>query len=441
MEKAFIDKYNIPNWIIVVVIYGFLILGLLSNIFTIVAFILCIIILGGCKDFDVQCIIIAIMPFANIFKLSPGGTSFFTYILMLYVIWNLIHNLETSGLFIAILLFSLFALEVQVLNNTLDTTRYIKFVFCWYYIFYAITNIQLEQVHEIFYYYIVGVIISSLLQLSGLFPSINMYLVDNTIFGKEGIVHRFAGLYPDPNYYSINIIISLYLLVVLFDKGEIKGIPAIVLAGLLIEFALLTRSKSALLMLSLPLVMLIYSNKKNGRFSTQLIVLLSLITIVWLILLNKIDALDVVLYRLESADDIDSLTTGRSAIWETYFSTFANEGWELIFGKGLGAPLINGKGTHNTYIDIIYYLGIIGGIGLLYIIISLGKMIYTERKVSLLNLGIIVCLIFMYCFLGQLFFFDMPFQIYLGIIVLKMNFFTADANKIERRFKKCSLIR
>ena len=77
--------------------------------------------------------------------------------------------------------------------------------------------------------------------------------------------------------------------------------------------------------------------------------------------------------------------------------------------------------AHNTYIDILYYLGLIGGALLMVILVQLTNMLPKPRSRNLLNYSVVGTILIMYVFLSQLFYFDLAFQIMLAIIVLRLD--------------------
>jgi O-antigen ligase len=97
-----------------------------------------------------------------------------------------------------------------------------------------------------------------------------------------------------------------------------------------------------------------------------------------------------------------------------------------LFGAGVGCPILNEKAAHNTYIDVFYHLGAFGGLLLAAILIAISEQ---SRKIaikrSIMNYSVIICIVIMYFFLSELFYFDPPFHIYLAITVLNtpMNCF------------------
>lgn len=418
---ATISKIQVRKWPINFILWTLIMFGTTIPIVSFIAVgITAIMIMRGDNRYTIP-ILFAIEPFANVFKASPNSQSFFTMLIFLYVCWNIIRkkNNYRTELFTA--MYGMYLVVIQLACNTLDIERTLKFVVNLFFLQYALVNSQKIDYKDIFLSYIGGIIASSFVKLSGVFTNINIY-VDTVAVGQYSFddIIRFAGLYNDPNYYAVNVIIAMCLVIVMFHCKKMSTLYATVTLSILVLFVGLTSSKSALFMLALPMILLLYSNSKNRRHFIQLVFILVVIIGAVLIIAGRITIFDIVFERLSQADDIESLTTGRSRIWKEYLSYFAEHAELLIFGRGLGAGLINRSASHNTYIDILYYLGIVGGALMLGMLGSIAKQRESNNDKCFLNSSVALCITIMYAFLGQLFYFDLIFQLYLAIVVWKM---------------------
>ena len=134
------------------------------------------------------------------------------------------------------------------------------------------------------------------------------------------------------------------------------------------------------------------------------------------------------LSRIDDASDVNSLTTGRSNIWLSYCEFFLDNPFSTLFGGGFGAPLWQSHGAHNTYIDLIYYLGIIGTVLLALMFNALIKIRKGPSKFNLLNYSVWISVATMYFFLSELFYFDWAFHILIAILISKMDL----SNSVEK---------
>ncbi len=403
--------------------------GTYHNIFSLAAFLLFGLVLVFCDRESALLQIFFVMPMANIFKLSPGTQSFFTILLLAYVVVHLVLPRKATAL---VLLFGLYVIVFELISGNFNLFRTIKLI-CNVLFLSSVLNSEVEIPHkEIFMSFISGNLIASFFRLldSGFFRIVEYVGVQEVgevrpESGEEAIV-RFAGLYADPNYYAIGIIISLCLLVVLYHKSEINPFVAAVCAVPMVYFLIQTYSKSALFMMAVPLLYLLWSLARNKKYLALMIMFFLSVATVILAFSGQIDALDVVMERISASEsgsgtDINRLTTGRFNIWMMYAEYLIGNIRAAIFGDGIAAPLINERASHNTYIDVFYHLGIVGG-GLLMACLTAisGQSRHVNIKRNAMNYSIMFCIVIMYFFLSELFYFDPPFHIFIAFVVLNL---------------------
>ena len=189
----------------------------------------------------------------------------------------------------------------------------------------------------------------------------------------------------------------------------------------MVIFSTLTLSKSAFLMLLLPLILMLYSKAKKRKYFVLLSICVVCIIFLLQLLDGRIEIFNGVLYRFNQVTNVDSLTTGRSYIWKDYLNFFLNNPSSFLLGRGLGAEVLNSHAAHNTYIDLLYYLGIIGTLFTFLVFFVLINIKNSFIKVNLLNYSILICIGLMYFFLSELFYFDWAFHFIIAFMILKMN--------------------
>ena len=433
--------FNInPIWVTIAVC-GSIILGTYNVAFSYMAFVLSVFSLFVLSPEDALAFMFFIMPFASIFKNVPGGTSFYTYLIFFYVAYNMLLNPKINKNFFIRFMFLGIYIVAQMFMS-INLSRMIKFMTSFLLVYYALNADLKKDGKRILLYYIIAVILASLVSAFNIIPNLDEYIVRKALGGTEKTVIRFAGLYDDPNYYSINIIICLCLIVVLNNKKYLSNLSSVALAGGLLYFAVMTISKSGFLMLFLPLTMLLYSKIKTKRYFVFVMLLMA--TIVCLIALaeGRLVFFDMILSRFRQDEDISDLTTGRTDIWVAYFKYLFENPRQLFVGGGINPKLLGGffigekqylMGPHNTYIDMVYYFGCIGMIFLILTLKSLFK--YKKKKIprNFLNYSVLLSIVIMSMFLSKLFTFDTPFQIILAIIVMNIDF---RDSKVEKKLKR-----
>lgn len=394
--------------------------GLFSSFFSYVAFLLAAVAIVVLPEDDVLCILLFIMSFANIFKSSPTAQSFFTYLILLYVLWHIVQIRYINKAFILSFLFLMVYIMVQMIASV-NLLRTIKFASNILFIYFALESSDTSKNSKLFLCYILGVVLSSSIAVLNIIPNLDDYInTKDTWLQMEQFV-RFSGMYPDPNYYSVNLIISLCLVVLLNHNKELSAVQSIVIAALLILFAGLTLSKSVFIMLILPLALLLHSRIKRKNYFVLLCTTIAVMIILPQLFSGRIAIFNATLYRISGATDIDTLTTGRSDLWQNYITYLSEHTAVLFFGRGFGAELVGSRAAHNTYFDLLYHLGICGTASLAIVFYTLIIIDKNPGKLSLTNHSIWITIAVMYFFLSELFYFDWAFHVLIAIMVSRIN--------------------
>lgn len=413
-------KNKYVKWILAFLIFLFALLDVVKGVFALVGFGIFALVIVFCDSRDVLFVILFSLSFANIFKLSPSSQSIFTFVTLGYICYQLFlgrscHN-EYWLAFILLVIF----ISLQGIMS-MNVLRAVKFVANFLFLYFALYDAQGNET-DLFLGFIVSVILSSLVSWSGMLPNLDRYLGADTVRVNGQQETRFTGFYQDPNYYCVNVIIALCLVVILYYRKDISLRTAAIFAGSLFAFAILTYSKSAILMLVFPVSMFFYANSKNARYGIQIACLIGLFLFCLYAIAGKIDFLSTILSRFQGATSIERLTTGRTVIWARYMRSFSESVLHLLVGNGTGARLVGTHAAHNTYIDMVHYLGLIGIFIMFRLLVVATKVFHIgNHRRNYLNYSVMLVIMVMYFFLSELFYFDLPFHFLLAIIVLNMN--------------------
>ncbi len=431
-------KDNRLRWAISGILALLILFGTYRNVFSLAAF------LGCCLMtffFDKESILLQlffIMPMANIFKLSPGTQSFFTILVLLYVVLHLVLPRKAT---MVVIIFSIYIIVGQLFTSQFDFFKTVKLI-CNVLLLSSILNTKVQIRHrEIFLSSIIGNLVASVFgTMNSGFFKVESYVGVTELMGsayEEGTV-RFKGLHSDPNYYAVGIIISLCLLVVLYHRKEINAAIMALLAAPMLYFLIITYSKSAILMIFVFCVFLLYSFISQKKYIMSITVVIMVIIVIILAIFGEIPIFETLLKRFsdvssEGEVDINSLTTGRFDLWIAYIKHIVKNIEVALFGKGITAGLITHHVSHNTYIDIVYHLGIIGG---LLLIVSLKLILSQSTNIPIkrngLNYSVLICAGIMYFFLGELFYYDPPFHIFLAFKVMNLPLVYVEAKTLQK---------
>lgn len=355
-----------------------------------------------------------LMPIATVFKPSAGSTSFFTYIELVFVLKQLIkkHHLP-SKFFFGWFLFSGYV----IIGMGSAVTDAIKQIIIPIMIYIGMLPENREKIDNYIELYALGTFFSSVLGLvKGSIPNLSSYVSTKVNHLGSGIyIDRFAGLWGDPNYYSINLMLLFAALLYLYSKKKIS-LPRISVYYLLIViFGAMTRSQSFIVVLAVTLVFMIVILFQTHHPFAGIISIAVIAVALFMIVSGRIELFDSVLLRMQTVAGRGDITTGRLDKWSQYFTEFANNPVKLIIGNGVG------KGfsfvvPHNTYIDYLDIYGILGTTVYCGSLISINRAY--ERNNKFVNWLPMLILLAMYAMLSMIFYLDMVFQIMLAAMIL-----------------------
>lgn len=286
--------------------------------------------------------------------LSTGRVSLLAWLSIVSALWYMIKSGVQSNVsfILLLLLLDYMLLRMQTAINT--------FVLCFsqFMLLYVLFSTQKKEgIIQSAKYFCGSVLFSSMYAL--VFRNASQI---RTLLGRESAAYwgssltRFQGLFRDPNYYMTMVVISIALLVILYMNEYISR--KIFLAGVscFVFFGALTYSKTFLIALGIFAIiflgMLIY--RKHYLIGIGSMILISGAAMA---LSNTL--FSVTLYRITSTHNLYDLTTGRSQLIVEYFEEITNTAGSLFFGAGLSAGILE-RGTHNLFLEIIYYFGLVG---------------------------------------------------------------------------------
>ena len=297
------------------------------------------------------CQLFFILPFAMIYKWTPSSSSFFAYILLYYAFYLIIHD--------KVRLDNILILAVYLFLGSMDSIEtWAKLVSGFVVLSYFVEISSQRDIRDYVVCFSVGLVVSSIVGLYKQdWPVLLLYFSDlnEELIGGE-IIARFSGLYCDPNYYSISIIMAVYFLINFFVRNSINKLFFIVVTVTLIYFGFLTYSKIYMLSIVIVLVTQLRGYYSNSKYKvlTFFVVLIFAFFAVDSFLASDYFA------KFTSRIDTDDISTNRFTIWSNYFGYLWNNTLSLLLGVGFSSSFYKGTAPHNSYIEGLYFLGIIG---------------------------------------------------------------------------------
>lgn len=360
--------------------------------------------------------------YAVVFKISSASMSFFTLVelaaLMKLVITK--RKIQISFLVVTVLL------TAEMLVKSWLNIDIIKILMELALFYFFAVDYDHKDAHKYSIYFVVGIVVSSFV---GMFKEriprlLQMYedLNYEWINGKYTI--RFSGIFNDPNYYAIPLILCVVVLLSLLMGGNAdnkrRWIPVF---GVISAFGFATVSKSFFLVYFLVVVLYALFTKSKGK-PMRLVAVVGALT--FLLVLNPFGLLDGILSRFSSVD----LTTGRTKIWAGYLEVIRESPSSLLFGHGVDAAYVR-RPAHNTYIEIVYYVGLIGAIlffAALLIIVHMNASRFRRGVLNYLGFATMAAQLFMLCGFKA---YELPFYLSVAYMIYNNDF--ADGSSLIGR--------
>ncbi len=385
-----------------------------------VAFVACALYIVFTDDkSQVYLLFFTLMPVATVFKLAPGSTSLFTYLQLLFLVTLLIkHGLKVRRKFLCV--YTIYVLYVCIGMGT-SISEGIKQITIPLIVYFCFQTLQSHRVKDYVTGYSLGVLISS---IAGYFrssiPNMTSFVTAKTERIAGGTysdrISRFSGLWGDPNYYSVNLLLVFSLVVCFHVKKKISTSNAVLAYTIIITFGALTGSKSFLLMLAVLLVWMVIELFKHKRWILGGVAVMVVLGGMIMAFSGRIASLENVLIRLNASNgSIEALTTGRTVLWKDYWDYFGEHPIKFLFGNGI-LQGFTFYAPHNTLIDFLDIYGIIGSI--LFVCVLIQAVGSRKRNRGFINWLPLITILMMYMFLSMIFYLDLCYHIMIVMIML-----------------------
>lgn len=297
-----------------------------------------------------------LLPLFHLFR-APGGMSLQVYLCLFAALWYLIRGGIKAN---SAIVWFLLLLNYLLARMQLDVAN---FLLCFGQLFLFFVILPRQDGNS-------AIRAAKLFCISVVLSSAYALVLRDTwqlqrIIGSESIavwgtgITRFRGLFEDPNYYMTMLVVALGLLLKLRDSRHITLLTFWLLAAPTAAFGILTYSKTFLLAAVLMAGGYILWQFGSRKLIWGCVLTVLAVTGLTVLLLWEGSPLAVVLTRLNSANTIDELTTGRTAVYAEYLEIICGDPMSFFFGQGLAAEGLV-KDPHNLYIEISYYIGSVG---------------------------------------------------------------------------------
>jgi len=321
-----------------------------------------------------------------VIKFELTGHSLFVVLSFFYIVLSIgtlfLHKKRISTqLVLTYVLFVFFAVGATLFSSG-NVIEAFGFVLNYSVIFFAVLFIDSNVYYRRYtYVYAAGLLCAAIVRwVSFSVPAINHFIesmtIVNTVKTTSTINTRFTGLDLDPNYFSLQILIAIACLVVLYYYNNKLEVTPIVLILILSIFGVFTYSKMFIItlitLILLTFIMFIKNNVKTAiKFASFIVVMVSVSLFFFYERLFEI-------YWVRffgAGTSTDAITTGRVSSWNMFATEILQSTKIVVFGAGFGTSFSTAKMAHTMYLSTPYYLGVLGiTLALLYIF-SLNKVL------------------------------------------------------------------
>lgn len=329
-----------------------------------------------------------------VIKFDISGYSLLVVLSSFYILLSILTLfLQKQGiskrLLLTYFLFAFYTVAVTIVSGG-NLIAVLGFVLNYSVLFCAILTLDDKAYFRRYtYIYASGLLAASIVRLiSYAIPEIDHFIesmtIVNTVKTMNSISTRFTGLDLDPNYFSLQVLIAMACLLVLFNLNGKKEKKSIVLLVILAFFGILTYSKmfiiTLIVFIMMTFVVFIRNNVKTAiKFSSFIVIICGgalyffyekLFEIYWIRFFG-------------SGISTDAITTGRVSSWSLFVNEILQNTKVFVLGAGFGTSFAKVKMAHTMYLSTPYYIGLIGIVLSVLYISSLYKVL--RENVGIMN--------------------------------------------------------
>lgn len=298
-----------------------------------------------------------LLPLTQMFC-TTGGMSFLIWLCLIAAVWYLLRGKIRANATLVFLLVLLNYLLTRMQMNVSD------FVLCFgqmFVLYVLLPKQDAESAERTVKAFCWSLVITSAYAL--VFRNAHQIVAlrgaeATAIWGTS--ITRFSGLIRDPNYYMTLLVAGMAALCKLKETGRIQPLWFWGEILVLTAFGILTYSKAFFLMfILLGGTYIVWQFWSRKLFKGMAFTMLAIAAGAYF-LLSENSPFAVVLARLTSGNSLSDITTRRSDLFVLYWNVIVEDIGKLLFGFGLNEPLLLGRGAHMLYLEVVYFVGLVG---------------------------------------------------------------------------------
>lgn len=326
-----------------------------------------LLLVGWCcsNDFTLP-VLLFFLPWSPILRLNPDSYSFYTFGMVLVCLISVAKKRLTFRAYqikaLVVLLF------LTLLSKLLDGSG-LSFDYIAFMMMIALFPMVREEAkgekfdfYQLVVFFSVGIITAA---LCALFFAASSNIGRFIRVDSWSMVIRRSGFYGDANFYVAQVLAALAgtLSLILGDLKRSRVVWLCVAALFLLYCGFLSGSKSfALVAVIIILLWIVAIFRMRGRAGLKIVLLGFVICTAGFVATSMMfnGLIEVIVTRFSSAKDLNSLTTGRIALWESYIQEIVGNVKVFFLGRGFTDIKVNGLASHNTILQAFYQFGLLG---------------------------------------------------------------------------------
>lgn len=431
MKDEYLQRRLIYNLIVLAVLC---LCSMITQYMSFVLFAFCLVILGFSTEEEGFCYLGFLLPFCNVVRICDIQ---FIHIALvaLYTMFLTIKMLIKKEFKIKLPIIILILLLIIEMLLPIGAYDGLKFEFIGIILLSFLLPAVIWQkrdkinLKKFLYVSFIALIVSVVISFFvGFIPNANQFI---EVYYADG-GRRFSALFNNPNILSQYCVFLTTLFMCYLTYAQKKYLPALCLV-IITFIGLYTRSKSFYLLTSLNIVVvgvLIYRylvdlKTSKGKLALYVIGCIAALALCVALFSTRID--------FSQLFDLSALTTGRTEIWINALKEVVSTPLSLLFGLGLATRVEWSEGlyaAHSSFIEIIYKLGIVGGLLILAIlVIAVVYMLKTKkRKLKFISVYPLLIILLYSCF-------ETTISIY-AILIISISLLVLDDNVFIKEEQK-----
>lgn len=337
------------------------------------------------------------IPYTMVMKLTPSSISFYTFLMLMIALFQLIKgHLIKRKFVIALMIF----ITVSFWGISGASTDWIKMIMGFFLLY---KFCQQNNSNDLVGYvsgYSIGLLGASLIGLEKTNNVlIGKYFSDlNSEYINGATIYRFSALYEDPNYFSISVVIAVFIILLLTVYKRVNKVAGIIMGLILIAFGSISYSKMFFVAIVACLAVLALVKIRKTKYFFPKLIGFGLIAVGLVYFMQRSSYYSGIMGRFQKND----FSNGRFQLLNMYITYIFSSVKTMIIGEGIGAGFVGTHGPHNTYVELLYHFGIVGSVSYLWALFCSLKTSNTVRVRKVESLTLIAVFMFMIGTLGVL---------------------------------------